>query len=101
MNSMVESGSVEWSTSGKYTAAVSPVPTASTRRRPTGRPRSSARSAAIRHASTGTRLPTRIGMTWATAKVGPNSFIGMAARNDGRGSQTSKAARGSCKGGVW
>ena len=35
-NSIVESGRAEWRTSGRETAAVSPVPTASVRARPTG-----------------------------------------------------------------
>ena len=35
------------------------------------------------------------------AKVAPTNAIGMAASNDGNGSQTSNAGRGKTSGGVW
>ena len=80
---------------------VSPVPMASVRERSRDRPRSSATSAASRQARTGTIAPRRIADHWAAAKETPRSAIGMAARNDGSGSQTSNAARGISSGGVW
>ena len=101
VNGIVESGSAELSTSGRYMAAVSPVPIATTRARPVFRPRSSARSAARIQARTGTRAPTRTDETCAAAKVGPSSAIGMAARNDGNGNQTSNAGWGMARSGVW
>ena len=42
----------------------------------------------------------RIDETWAATKVWPAIAIGIAARNVGRGSHTSKAARGTSSGGV-
>ena len=59
-----------------------------------GKPRSVATSAASRQASTGTSAPIEDAHTWAAGKVGPNSAIGIAARNVGSGSQTSKAGAG-------
>ncbi len=74
---------------------------ASVRARPTGMPRDSATSAARRQARTHTSEPTSTDATWAAAKVGPKIAIGMAIRNVGSGSQTSKAGRGNDSGGVW
>ncbi len=37
----------------------------------------------------------------AAANVAPSTAIGIAARNVGSGSQTSKAGRGNSSGGVW
>ena len=45
--------------------------------------------------------PTTIDEICAAAKVVPNNDIGTAPRNDGSGSQTSKAGRGNESGGVW
>jgi hypothetical protein len=97
---MVESGSDEWSKSGRYTAVVRPAPTARVRARPAGSSSSRAASAASRQARTGTSDPMRIDETCAAANVWPTIAIGIAARNVGSGSQTSKAARGTSSGGV-
>ena len=45
--------------------------------------------------------PVTTANTWDEANVAPNSAIGMAARSDGNGSQTSNAGRGNTSGGVW
>ncbi len=99
-NGIVESGRAECSTSGRYTAAVSPAPSASTATRLGGSPRSSAASAVIRQARSGTSEPITTELTWAAANVVPKSAIGMAARNVGSGSHTSNAGRGKTSGGV-
>ena len=74
---------------------------ASVRARDVGRPRSAATSAARRQASTGTIEPMTTADHCDAAKVAPANAIGIAARNDGSGSQTSKAGRGKTSGGVW
>ncbi len=99
-NGIVESGRTEWRTSGRKTAAVSPVPSASVRARPGDIDRSAATSAPSRQASTATSAPTAIDDHWAAANVAPRSAIGIAARKDGSGSQTSNAGRGNVSGGV-
>jgi hypothetical protein len=65
------------------------------------RRRSSATSRASRQARTGTIAPTTTAAHCDAANVGPRRAIGIAARNVGNGSQTSKAARGNTNGGVW
>ena len=65
------------------------------------RPRSSATSAASRQARTGTIAPRMIADHCDAANETPRIAIGIAASNDGKGSQTSKAARGISSGGVW
>ena len=85
-----------------------PVPSASVRPRSGDRPRSSATSAASRQASTETMDPASTGTTCevriaTSSGIGagpPNSAIGIAARSEGSGSQTSNAGRGKTSGGV-
>ena len=45
--------------------------------------------------------PRMIADHWDAANETPRIAIGMAARIDGKGSHTSKAARGISSGGVW
>jgi len=61
--------------------------------RTVGRPRSTAMSAASRHARTATKAPTRTDETCAAANVRPRNAIGTAARRVGSGSHTSNAGR--------
>ena len=94
-NGFVESRWTEGRTSGSATAATSPAPSASVRERSADSSRSSATSAAIRQAMTGTRAPS----TAATGSVTPYSVepvasIGTSPRRLGSGSQISKAGRG-------
>jgi len=89
-------------TSGPSTHATAPEPAASVRARPIGRRRSAATSAPSRQASTATSEPTTIENICAARNqlAAPANQIGIAARNVGSGSQTSKPGRGRTSGGV-
>ena len=99
----VESGRAPYMTSGPSRLATAPVPMPRVRARPTGSRISAAASAPRRHASTATVEPAMTETTCAARNqlAVPATAIGRAARRDGRGIQTSKAARGTVSGWVW